>query len=131
MNLSQKIPCPKCGGQNTYKSGRNAAKTQMIYCRDCNRQLTLKKPDLSTINCLVCGKLGIKYRKPCVCGDCYQRKHYNRKQVEEAFDFNYPDGFNLETYLNQISTQYISKRANVKYNVYSYLSRLKKLSKNQ
>ena len=122
-------PCPNCQGLNTYKSGKNAAKTQMIYCRDCDQQLTLRPPDVSTINCLICGKLGIRHRKPCLCSDCYQRKYYNRKQIEEAFDFKYPDNFDIEEYLNKISTQYISKRANVKKDILLYLTRLEKLSK--
>lgn len=126
MSSPPKIPCPKCGGRNTYKSGKNAANNQMIHCRDCNKQLTLKKPDLSTINCLICGQLGIRYREPCLCGNCYQRKHYNRKQVEETFDFNYPDGFDIDNYLNEISVRYISKRANVRRDVVLYLSRKRK-----
>ncbi len=118
------IACPSCNGTNTFKSGKNASKNQMIYCRDCDRQLTIKKSDLSTMNCLICGQLGVRYRKPCVCLNCYQRKHCNRKRIEESFDFTYPDGFDIEAYLNQISTKYISRRANVKRDVLLYLKRL-------
>ncbi|HEY9701235.1 MAG TPA: hypothetical protein V6C58_02260 [Allocoleopsis sp.] len=125
MNTA-KLLCPKCGGSNTYKEGKNAAKNQMIHCRDCNKQLTLKKPDLSAINCLICNSPNVKHKAARLCTNCYQKKYYNRKRVEEAFDFNYPNGFDIENYLNEISVRYISKRANVKRDVLLYLARLQK-----
>ena len=97
MNKKNNSPCPKCQGINTYKAGKNASGNQMIYCRDCDKQITTKKPHLSTISCLVCGQLGIKHRKPCLCSNCYQRKHYNRQLIENAFNFDYPENFDIET----------------------------------
>lgn len=123
--MKTRLPCPNCNQLNTYKAGKNAVGNQMVYCRDCDKQLTVKKPSLSNINCLICGQLGIRYRKPCLCRDCYQRKRYNRQRIEETFNFVYPKNFDIETYLNQISTKYISSRANVKKDVLLYLARLK------
>jgi len=126
MNKNREIlPCPKCNGINTYKSGRNSALNQMIRCRDCSKTLTVAKPELSNINCLVCGQLGIRYRKPCLCRKCYQKKYYNKQRIEDSFNFIYPENFDIEAYLNKISNKYISKRANVKRDVLLYLSRLK------
>ena len=70
--------CPSCGSENVVLAGKNKSGNQMVLCKSCFKQRTVRlKPDEKP-TCKCCGKQdGLIYKRTSLCKKCYVS--YRRK----------------------------------------------------
>ena len=72
--------CPHCGSDKITINHPLGVKT--IKCTTCKKSTrTNKKPKLSTLSCVCCGKLGVVTRLEMTCASCYY------KQRERVYEY--------------------------------------------